>query len=156
MLSAKTTYGPNPTYVLSSGDAAHQQALYHILPPPLQLNTETFGFSPAKYDHLYSAEIDRCATPDYFDRTSTEAITDRAILIGKVSCTQTFPDKAIRTLAALCCMKAYSDVMVVLLVFSPSDQLALSTQITDPVSPYRPPNIRKIAPTRPTLSKRLI
>lgn len=139
VLSAKTTYGPNPTYVLSSGDAAHQQALYHILPPPLQLNTETFGFSPAKYDHLYSAEIDRCATPDYFDRTSTEAITDRAILIGKVSCTQTFPDKAIRTLAALCCMKAYSDVMVVLLVFSPSDQLALSTQITDPVSPYRPP-----------------
>lgn len=114
VLLAKTTSSPEPSYVLLSGDAAHQQALYHPLPPPLQLNAESLCSSVARYDKPYALEADRRATPGYFDRTSAEAVTDRAIPDDQVSCMQDFPDKAMRTLAALSRMEACADVMVVL------------------------------------------
>lgn len=114
VLLAKTSSQPKATYVLLSGDAAHQQALYHPLPPPLQLNKESLCSSASQYDQPYSSNDDRRATPGYFDRTSAEAITDHAIPDDKVSCMQDFPDKAMRTLAALSRMEACADVMVVL------------------------------------------
>lgn len=114
VLLAKTTSAPNPTYVLLSGDAAHQQALYHPLPPPLQLNKESLCASPPKYSHAYATEDDRRATPGYFDRTSAEAVVDKPITEDKASCMQDSPDKAMRTLAALSRMEACADVMVVL------------------------------------------
>ncbi|EST08562.2 Beta-lactamase-like protein [Kalmanozyma brasiliensis GHG001] len=94
VLLAKTTSSPKPTYVLLSADAAHQQALYHPLPPPLQLNAESLCSSAARYNEPYASETDQRATPGYFDRTSAEA--------------------AMRTLAALSRMEACADVMVVL------------------------------------------
>ncbi|SPO26186.1 uncharacterized protein UTRI_02462 [Ustilago trichophora] len=114
ILLAKTTSAPNPTYVLLSGDAAHQQALYHPLPPPLQLNKESLFAAPPKYSHAYATKDDRRATPGYFDRTCTEAVIDKPIAEDKASCMQDFPDKAMRTLAALSRMEACADVMVVL------------------------------------------
>lgn len=115
MLVAKTTSQPKPSFVLLSGDAAHQQALYHPLPPPLQLNAESLcSSSSATYDQSYSSETDRRATPGYFDRSSAEAVTDREIPDDKAGCMQDFPDKAMRTQAGLSRMEACSDVMVLL------------------------------------------
>ncbi len=111
---AKTTSDPKPTYVLLSGDAAHQQALYHPLPPPIQLNKESLCAAAPTYERVYQSEDDRRATPGYFDRSSAEAVTDRPIPEDKVSCMQDFPDKSMRTLAALSRMEACTDVMVVL------------------------------------------
>lgn len=114
VLFAKTTCTPSPTYVLLSGDAAHQQALYHPLPPPLQLDEESLCAQAPTYGQPYSSQDDRRATPGYFDRTSAEAVTDHPIPEDKVSCMQDFPDKAMRTLAALSRVEACKDVMVVL------------------------------------------
>ncbi|CBQ72292.1 conserved hypothetical protein [Sporisorium reilianum SRZ2] len=97
VLCAKTASSPSPTYVLLTGDAAHQQALYHPLPPPLQLNAESLS-TPAAAEHNarqpYASESDRRATPGFFDRGSGAA--------------------AMRTLAALSRLEACADVMVVL------------------------------------------
>ncbi|CDU25624.1 uncharacterized protein SPSC_05795 [Sporisorium scitamineum] len=116
ILLAQTTPHLNPTYILLTGDAAHQQALYHPLPPPLELNRESLCSSAAttEYDQSYTPEKDRRATPGYFDRTSDEAVTDRAIAPENASCMQDFPDKDMRTLASLARLEACRDVMVVL------------------------------------------
>lgn len=115
VLFAKTTSQPTPTYVLLSGDAAHQQALYHPLPPPLQLNRESLvASSPQEYSHRYAPDQDRRATPGYFDRTSAEAVTETAVPEASAYCMQEFPNKAMRTLAALSRLEACNDVMVVL------------------------------------------
>ncbi|SJX62152.1 uncharacterized protein SRS1_13000 [Sporisorium reilianum f. sp. reilianum] len=119
VLCAKTTSSPSPTYVLLTGDAAHQQALYHPLPPPLQLNAESLS-TPAAAEHNerqpYASESDRRATPGFFDRGSGAAVTERAIAHDSASCMQVlFPrNKAMRTLAALSRLEACADVMVVL------------------------------------------
>lgn len=115
-LLAKTNSQPKSNYVLLAGDAAHQQALYHPLPPPLELNKENLcSSSTAEYNHKsYAPETDFRATPGYFDRSSGKAVTDRAIPQDMASCMQDFPDKAMRTLAALSRLEACADVMVVL------------------------------------------
>ncbi|ETS61324.1 hypothetical protein PaG_04534 [Moesziomyces aphidis] len=117
VLLARTSPGPRPSYVLLSGDAAHQQALYHPLPPPLELDGELLsgpGDVTSSYSTTYGAEHDQRATPGFFDSQSSEAITDRLVPDGEATCMQEFPDKAMRTIAALSRMEACADVMVIL------------------------------------------
>jgi glyoxylase-like metal-dependent hydrolase (beta-lactamase superfamily II) len=119
VLLARTSPGPRPSYVLLSGDAAHQQALYHPLPPPLELDGELLsgpGDVTSSYSTTYGAEHDQRATPGFFDSQSSEAITDRLVPDGEATCMQEFPDKAMRTIAALSRMEACADVMVILYV----------------------------------------
>ncbi|SOV04987.1 uncharacterized protein UDID_17821 [Ustilago sp. UG-2017a] len=113
-LLARTTSSP-PTYALLCGNAAHQQALYHPSPSPLEPNKESLSSSEVSHHaKTYCEEQDTCAAPSSFDPSSSEAATERAIADDKAFCMHGFPDKAMRTLAALSRSKACADVMVVL------------------------------------------
>jgi hypothetical protein len=120
VLLARTTASPKPTYVLLSGDAAHQQALFHPIPPPLTQDRETLTAAAGQSSNgtqgsaSYSNDEDRRAVPGYFDSSSSVAITSEPIPDDKASCMQDFPDEAMRTIAALSRMDALEDVMVVL------------------------------------------
>ncbi|CCF49551.1 hypothetical protein NDA14_007680 [Ustilago hordei] len=113
-LLARTTSSP-PTYALLYDNSAHQQALYHPSPSPLELNKESLSSSEVSHHaKTYCEEQDTRAAPPLFDPSSSEAVTERAIADDKASCMHGLPDKAMRTLAALSRSKACSDVMVVL------------------------------------------
>ncbi|ETS61599.1 hypothetical protein PaG_04082 [Moesziomyces aphidis] len=119
VMLAKTSHDPTPSWVLLSGDAAHQQALYHPLPAPLELGAESLCSTRPHHDAVYRSVDDLRATAGFFDRASADAIVDGPIPVESAACMQEFPDKAMRTLAALSRLEACHDVMVVLRVAKP-------------------------------------